>query len=550
MANASADLVRERRNLTYVMLFRVTVVTLLLFALLVSEWVNPEASGSALLTTLSRYILLVYALTIASALTLRRTENLMALATAHAAVDLLLTGGLVYLTGGADSSFVFLLLLSIVGAAVVLRRFAILLAFGGLLLYAIASVLVWMQLVPQFAMVPPVSLAALIRTVATNSIAFVATGLLAGRLGLELGSARATVASQETQIRDLEKLHREIVSSLTSGLLTISSTGTLLTFNQAASDILGIKLQSMVGRPIVEILQPLGALVDRMRESSLSLRRVEVRHGERILGVSVSPLIGEGGGLHGRIINFQDVTELRKMEEIVARSTQLAAIGRLAAGIAHEIRNPLQAISGSIELIAALPDLTKDESARELMQIVLIESERLNALISELLDFARPREPQLSPIDLGLAVREVVAVSQHDRSLGNAKVELRLPPSIWVHADAAQLRQVLWNLLRNAAEADPTGPIEVSLVTEAADNGETGTNAVLRLRDHGPGIAPELRSRIFEPFFSTKEKGTGLGLAIVHRIIEQHRGTITADAPTDGTGTTMTIRLPRQPSTN
>ncbi len=522
------------------MLFRVTVVTLLLFALLISEWFNPDESAASFLTTLSRYILLVYAGTIGVALALSRTQNPHGLTVAQAIVDLFLTAGLVYLTGGADSSFVFLQLISIVGAAVVLRRWAPVLALFALLLYVVSSTLVWLGIVPRFAAVPPSTLAALIRTLATHAIAFIATALLSGRLARELGSARATLASQEVQLRDLEALHREIVSSLTSGLVTISPSGLLLTYNRAASEILEMDLTPHINQPFAAVFPALDELLVKMGTGPTPIRRVEVTHQGRVLGVSISLLAGERDDvIKGRVLNFADLTDLRRMEEIVARSTQLAAIGRLAAGVAHEIRNPLQAISGSIELLASTPELAADASARELTQIVLRESERLNALISELLDFARPREPQLVALDLGLAVREIVQVIQHDKSLDATAIELELGDPVMVNADSALLRQVLWNLLRNAAEASPGSAIVITL-HEAKDE----ANAVLRLADAGPGIPADFRSRIFEPFFSTKERGTGLGLAIVHRILEQHRGSITAEAGADGSGTVMTIRLP------
>ncbi len=532
----------ERRNLTYVMLFRIAVVTLLLLALLLAEWYTPDTVSSTLVTTLSRYILLVYGFTIVAALLVNRTQNLLALTIAQAAVDLLLTAGLVYLTGGADSSFVFLQLIAIVGAAAILRRFAPLLALGALLLYVGASALVWFGIVPRDFAVPPSTLAALLRTVATNSIAFVATGLLSGRLAGELGSARAVVASQREQILGLESLHSEIVASLTSGLVTIAANGEVLTANQAASDILGVAKTALINRPIAEVLPSLAPLIQRHSDGAQALRRIEVNHQGRVLGVSISPLVAQGRAHEGRVINFQDLTDYRRMEEIVARSEQLAAIGRLAAGIAHEIRNPLQAISGSIELIASLPVLSTDDGARELTDIVLRETERLNQLITELLDFARPREPQLAPLDLGHTVSEILQVMANDRSIDSTRLVLELPPGVSVHADAALFRQVLWNLVRNAAEADPQGTIEISLTTVDKPR----MLAELRIRDHGPGIAAELRSRIFEPFFSTKERGTGLGLAIVHRIVEQHHGTISVEQPTEGGGTIMTIRLPRE----
>jgi two-component system sensor histidine kinase PilS (NtrC family) len=317
----------------------------------------------------------------------------------------------------------------------------------------------------------------------------------------------------------------------------VTRDGRVLTANAAASEILGAPVAA--GRPIEELMPSLRPLLDATAEAG-ALRRGEIVHarsdGARVLGVSLSPLSDAGGALLGRIVNFQDVTQLRDMEEAMARSERLAAVGRLAAGIAHEIRNPLAAISGSIELLAQ-PAAGGGADSGELMAIVMREVARLNALITELLEFARPRAPETQPIDLQASLAELLRVAEHDKQLDGARVELSAPQPVWVEADAAQLRQVVWNLLRNAAEASPSGaPITVEL-------GAEDEFARLTVRDRGPGIAAENRPRVFEPFFSTKEGGTGLGLATVHRIVEEHHGRVEiADAP--GGGAAIIVRLP------
>ncbi|HVS19588.1 MAG TPA: ATP-binding protein, partial [Planctomycetota bacterium] len=238
----------------------------------------------------------------------------------------------------------------------------------------------------------------------------------------------------------------------------------------------------------------------------------------------------------GQIVSFQDLTELRAMEEAVTRQKRLAAIGRLAAGVAHEIRNPLAAISGSIELLVASGIGETSADARELAQIVLREVGRLNGLITELLEFARPRAPELQRLDLGEAVGELVNVFRNDRRLAQTRVELRVAGPVPIEADAGQLRQVVWNLLRNAAEAAPGEPIEIGVARD-------GVRARLTIHDRGPGIPDEQVSRVFEPFFSTKEGGTGLGLPTVHRIVEEHKGSIEL-VRHDGGGTLAVVSLP------
>jgi two-component system, NtrC family, sensor histidine kinase PilS len=315
----------------------------------------------------------------------------------------------------------------------------------------------------------------------------------------------------------------------------------VLTFNSAAAEIIGRSAAHAIGRPLDEIMPGLAALQASVGDGAL--RRGEVQQsvpgdrGVRTLGVSLSPLVESSGRTVGRIVNFQDLTELRRMEGAMQRTDRLAAIGRLAAGIAHEIRNPLAAISGSIELLSQTTNGDGTRENKELMSIVIREVERLDGLITELLEFARPRSLETERLDVGATMAEMLKVFENDKNFGEAPVELVADEAVLVDADPAQLRQVVWNLLRNAAEAAPKEPIRVEVRADESF-------ALLVVRDRGAGIAPEHRARMFEPFFSTKERGTGLGLATVHRIVEEHKGAVELDCPPTG-GTAVTVRLPR-----
>jgi two-component system, NtrC family, sensor histidine kinase PilS len=317
--------------------------------------------------------------------------------------------------------------------------------------------------------------------------------------------------------------------------------GRVLTFNAAAADIIGRPPAEAIGRPLDEIMPGLAALQASVGDGAL--RRGEVTqviagsNERRTLGVSLSPLVDSNGRTVGRIVNFQDLTELRRMEVAMQRAERLAAVGRLAAGIAHEIRNPLAAISGSIELLRQTAEAEGAHENKELMTIVIREVDRLNGLITELLEFARPRALETERLDVAATMAEMLKVFENDKRLGDARVELVADGAPLVEADAAQLRQVVWNLLRNAAEAAPGQPIGVEVRAE-------GDLVALTIRDRGPGIAAEHRARIFEPFFSTKDGGTGLGLATVHRIIDEHKGAVELECP-EGGGTAVTVRLPR-----
>ena len=316
----------------------------------------------------------------------------------------------------------------------------------------------------------------------------------------------------------------------------------MLTINQVACDILGSTSEAAVGAPVDRILPGLAARLGELGERA-SLTRAELPHArdgrELVLGISVSPLHDRGGRFRGRVVNFQDLTELRKMEQSVRQAERLAVVGGLAAGVAHEIRNPLASISGSIELLHQMPQA--DEDSRALMSIVTREIDRLNRLLTDLLDYANPRSLEIEPLDLAGLVRDTVGVFAQDRGFAEVTVELvgaDEGTAIEMTGDAAKLRQVLWNLLRNAAEAASQGGGHVWIEVVPA-----ASEVTIRVRDDGPGIPAEHAQRVFEPFFTTKTRGTGLGLATVHSLVSDHRGAIRFDNPAGG-GTCFEVRLP------
>jgi len=529
----------RKRRLTYLMLFRVGVVTLLLGLTVISELASATAAQPRFNWFLT-LIVSTYTLTILFALWLPRSTRAASLAATQVVADLLMTTALVYLTGGAESGFAFMYVLVIVGASFVLDGRAILVAVAAVLLLGAVSALPYVLGMPATAG----HIRETVRTFGYNAVSFAATGALAGRLTVELQRASESATSTGHRLRDLAALHLDVIRSLTSGLVTIVD-GQVVTFNIAAESILGIDAGVAVGQPATTILPWLTGMGDTAQG-----RRSEALHehpdGTVVpLGVSISPLVDAEGAISGRIVNFQDLTELRRMEVEVARAERLAAIGRLAASLAHEIRNPLAAISGSIELLQQIAG--SDETNRELMAIVLREVSRLNELVTGMLDFARPARPQLQPVELSQTIGELLRVLENDKDLEHAHAELGPSDPAWVNADPGQLRQVLWNLVRNAAQASPPGAaIDISLGSDHDDDGDNSEMIRLEIRDHGSGIPPELRSRIFEPFFSTKQGGSGLGLATVHRIVEEHKGHITLETPPDGVGTSVVVRLPRR----
>jgi two-component system sensor histidine kinase PilS (NtrC family) len=257
------------------------------------------------------------------------------------------------------------------------------------------------------------------------------------------------------------------------------------------------------------------------------------------LGFSVSPLFAETGDTTGTVITFQDLTHIRALEETSRRQDRLAAIGRMAASIAHEIRNPLAAMRGSIQMLRA--DMEGESSQTELMEIILRESDRLNRIISDFLSYARPRSIIQSKVDVGDLLRQTFTLLRHSAEIHESQIIEEAVPAtpVLANADSEQLQQVFWNLARNALQAMPL-PNGGTLRATVAKHGQNRLR--IAFSDTGRGMSPEQVEHLFEPFSSTTG-GTGLGLSIVYQIIRDHGGTINVRSR-EGQGTTITIELP------
>jgi two-component system, NtrC family, sensor histidine kinase PilS len=445
-------------------------------------------------------------------------------------------------TGGAESPYTFLYALSIVGAgALAYRRGAVVVTLASIAALIAVSLLAWSQPValPALSQVHPWEQSGLdlVRKLGLNLAALVGVGALAFIFGDQLQRGAETLATTRKAAADLLTLHEDIVRSLSSGLITTSPDGVVLTANAAAADILG-QPPVLAGQPLDRLLPGLPALI---ASGGGELRRADLQLADDLtIGVTVSPLRDVRNQVIGRVVNFLDLTELRRLEQTSRRSERLATVGKLAAGIAHEIRNPLASISGSIELLRQAPLASDDD--RTLMAIVHREISRLNGLIGDLLDYANPRPPQRVDFDLGVMVEETLAVARGEQAFAQVTMAMEVDRPLPVHADPAKLRQVLWNLLRNAADAAAAGGKHVRV------DAHRGPDAItLEITDDGPGIPADQLAHIFDPFYTTKAHGTGLGLATCHAIIADHAGHIDV-ASIPGRGTTFVVTLPREPA--
>lgn len=537
------------------MVFRVGLATLLLASAVISEAASASLENLAGPFALFGFGLLglVYLLSVVYGVLFRRlpADQHVRFAYVQIAIDLGLATLIVHATGGGQSGFFFLFFVDVVAVALLAeRRGALVVTAASVALLVGVCVAGYLHLthpVPGQLLLPwDMTGRELASRLALNIAALVAVGMLAAMLSAQHRRVGERLARHETRAEDLATLHENTIRCLTSGLVTLDTEGRVTTANEAAVEILGVSGAALVGRPLTDRIPGLGAVLVSLGDRG-TIRRAErlcVRPdgAERNLGISVAPLSDHTGILIGRILHFQDLTDLRRMEMAVARNERLASIGRLAAAIAHEIRNPLASISGSVEVLRGMPGA--DPDSQRLIDIAVREVDRLNGLITDLLDYARPRSEDRRALDLGELAAEVVTAFGREARPPTQKLEVLLDTSgaVWVEAAGHQLRQVIWNLLRNAAEALPQGGrIDIQVALEPRP--EQSPRALLRVSDTGLGIAASDREHLFEPFFSTKKGGTGLGLATVARIVGDHHGDIDV-ASEPGRGTTFSLRLP------
>jgi two-component system, NtrC family, sensor histidine kinase PilS len=540
-----------RRKLLWLLAARAAVVTLLLGSGALLQSKSPETlpiDTGAFFAVIG----VTYALTVAYALLLNQTERRRWLVDVQLFLDTAIVSAIVYLTGGINSYFSSLYTLPIIAATTIeSRRGGAMVGVLSCVLYA-AIVLAQYTGLPGFEQLhglPLPELKLALFTVALNIFGFGAIAALTGYLAEGLRQADLQLQRASHQIEDLQAFSRHIIDSLTSGLATTDIEGRILTFNRAAASITGIGADVAIGASAVDLLglppefkTLFGARAERPRlpRTDITFRRND---GRRIdLGLSTALLFTPRGET-GFLLTFQDVTETRRLEREARVQQRLAAVGELAAGIAHEIRNPLASMAGSIQILRQEVSLTSEQS--QLMDIVLRESERLNETIRSFLAFARPQRQAMSRFDVRRVVTDAATLLENSPELSDAhRIAVSAPEEeVWLQADEGQLRQIVWNLATNGLRAMPTGG-QLSLAVRASGSAARQTGeVVIEVRDQGTGIAPEELDGIFQPFRAGFARGTGLGLSIVQRIVADYGGEIQVTSDR-GNGTTVLVRMP------
>src|SRR5216684_8913020 len=463
--------------------------------------------------------------------------------------DLLVETVLVYFTGGLDSPFSFLYLVLIITASMLLyRRGGLLAASGAVILYGALADLMYYGVIPlpeQSWFVPTAwTSSRLYFNMATNFAGFYATAFLTSYLAEKLRKTFEELDVNRQNLAELRALNQNVVESIPSGLITLSQEGIVTFINPAGCFILHQDPQSVIGHKIEQFGfyaegEWQGVPPTLTAEPVVRSEKNDFHIGDetRSLGFALTPLNSIEGMAAGYTLIFQDLTDMKKLEAELRLKDRMAAVGELSAGIAHEIRNPLAAIAGSVQVLQKSTSLSPQE--QRLMSIILKESERLNKSIADFLRFVRPQDRRPTEFDVAASLSETLDLLANSPEVGpDHRIERQIsPPAFTLVGDADQIRQVFWNIARNAVQAMPDGGTLRVTTGIAADR----YNIVFS--DNGRGMTDSDQRRLFQPFRTSFPSGTGLGMAISYRIVQEHGGRIEVSSR-EGVGTAITVSLP------
>jgi two-component system sensor histidine kinase PilS (NtrC family) len=534
-----------RRQLKWLIAIRLVVVTsvfllFFLLALLPAEATTlPAPRFVLLLVGLAYGFSLVYI----ALLLLQRHPEVQAYV--QFLGDLLLITAMVYWFGGSSSPFSMLYLIVISVAAALLRRRAVVLVCNvAYLLYAgtlLGLHYGWFP-VPALA-AEPTSVWRLLYGLSIHLLGFYGVAFFTSYLARNATAVERELAEQRESLADLQVVYQDVVQSISSGLMTTDLAGAITSVNRSGEQMLRREGGQLVGRHVREAGLFPAASWERLAHECSRRRpvRTEVQQGgpdgDSWLGFTMTPLTDAHGSHGGYIIVFQDLTEWRALQAELRMKDRMAAVGELAAGIAHEIGNPLAAISGSVQMLS--PAAETDPHKSKLLSIVLRESQRLDRTIKSFLQFARPKERSSVWFDIARLLSEHVELLSNspERSPAHRLVVDLEPPSARVLGDPDQISQIFWNLARNALRAMPDGGV-LQVSGRLLDG-----HYQLRVADTGRGMTADEREKLFQPFHSFFDHGTGIGMAIVYRIVQEHGGRLTVDSA-PGAGTVICAELP------
>jgi len=538
-------------RIRWLMLVRVVIITFLLGIATFSEFIGVALLPERSLPFYYLIIMITYGLSFFYLFLLYRTKNIMANLYIQAACDTLLITYLVYVTGGTGSIYSVFYTLAIIYSVLFLGR------KGGLIIASACSIFYGALLdleyygviVPFFAVADdyPFHASYVFSRIFSHILSFYLIAFLTSFVVEQEKRARTMLAEKEDAFDQLDLLHRSIVESVNLGILTVNLSGKIKSFNKAAQDITDYAFTDVEDKSIFELFPICADMLTKRNvwhipgQNQFETVFRTKKEQELILGCSLSPLKNNRDKRIGDILIFQDLTSIKKMEEGYERSRRMAFIGEMAAHLAHEIRNPLASISGSIQVLNR--DLRLSEGDERLMRIILRGKEQLEGFMKDFLLLARPTPGAHAMIDIREIIEDILDALKYVPDW-HEDIEVRksIAENALIYANRSEIRQMIWNILLNALQAMPAkGALNIEAKRKVFNNSPDCLEIVVT--DNGCGIAQKDLEKIFEPFYTTRERGTGLGLAIVNRIVESNRGKINILSEV-GKGTKFVLLLP------
>jgi two-component system sensor histidine kinase PilS (NtrC family) len=540
-------------RLQLLMFLRVGFVSLLLGVAIVIQVRETKTYFGEILNAHYFLIALIYFLTFIYIVALKYIKNLFKFAYLQLLIDTIFITAIIYTTGGIESIFSFLYLLNIISGGIILYR------YGGMIIASFSSILYGAFLdLSYYGLINPIGYrfpyaqeyqsSEIFYMILVNAAAFYLVAFLSGFLSEQIQKSRAELKVKQKDMAALEMLKENIIQNISSGLVALDEHSKIIVFNKGAERIFNIDSRDAIRKDISDIIphiMPYLKVHSPHKFSQLSYKGKEDQQIDLLL--NISPLKEYDGSNKGRILVFQDTTRIREMEQEVKRMEDMAMLGELAAGIAHEIRNPLASISGSIQVLN--DSLSREEANinRRLIEIVLREVSRLDHLVNDFLQFARPQRIEIEEFELNQLIVDTLYLFQNSQSWSeHLDIETKIMSPLKIKSDPHQLKQVFWNIFLNASEAMPKGgliSISAQKETDFKSSSESVESVMIKIEDNGPGLDPKIAKDIFKPFSTTKKDGSGLGLAIVKRIVEGLGGKVSGENLARE-GTTITIRLP------
>ena len=533
------------KRLRWLIFFRVVIATFLLGITTFIRIKETEPSLQAALAPVYFIIALIYLFSFACLFIPKIIKNIRLNIYIQSLSDISLITGLVYATGGIESIY------SVLYPLVIIYSTLFLAGRGGLISASVGGIFYGLLLDLQFyGLIQPVSLLGydynyeagyIFSRIFIHIISFYIVALLTSFAAKQEKMARDLLEEKESAFDQLDLLHKSIIESVDSGILTIDLNGNIKSFNKGAEKITGFLRSEIINKKLDDVFPVLSSLLNKENQWKQG-RRFEAVGSGKILGCSVTPLVDSNRKKIGNTLIFQDLTVIKEMERKIERNKRLAFVGEMAAGLAHEIRNPLASISGPIQMLSK--DLRLDETDRKLMQIILRGKDRLDGFVKDFLLLARPKPSERRDINVEVIIDDLLESLRFSPEWReDIEVIKNLCNQTSIYGNKAEIRQVIWNMISNAVQAMPEGG-KLKIETREVFN-DTKEYLEIRISDNGCGIEEKNQDKVFEPFYTTKKNGTGLGLAIVNRIVETHKGKIRIKSK-PGKGTDCMVLLPRQ----